>query len=202
MAALLASAVWATSQVPVRWLIGITAASLAVIVGGAVFGWALYPWSDLATVALGLFGGVLLGRTYPASPRAFLILLLVLSVLDLAQNLAFAGPAPSSATPPNTAPDPHLIWLNFRIPLPSGHLNIGFADLVLIAAMTEHLRRHQAPFAISVMPGIVGLLLAELAFDLHRPTGPIDTALLESLVPDLTVGWLLALAVLKRSRSG
>lgn len=190
VALVVSSAVWATPGLAVRWLIAITAVTAAIIVAGTVFGVPLYPWSDLVTLAFGLFGGVLLGRTYPPSQRAFLVLLIVLSVLDVAQNLVFSGPPPSSTTPPpSTSPDPHFIWLNFRIPLPSGHLNIGFADLVLIAAMTEHLRRNQAHF-LSLVPGVMGVLLAELVFTLHKPTSDIDTALVQSLIPYLTLGWV------------
>lgn len=194
------SVAWGTPRLPNRWLIATTAASLSVIVAGGVLGWPLYPWSDVVTLAFGIFGGVLLGRTYPSSLSAFLILLAVLSALDVAQNLAFSGPPSPSPAPASATPDPHFIWLNFRIPLPDGHFNIGFADLVVIAAITEHLRRNKAPFLLSLSPGIAGLLLAELVFAVHQPTGAIDSALIQSLIPYLTLGWLAAETVLRALR--
>lgn len=200
VAVLLALAVWATPRVSLWWLVAVTVATAAVIVGGAAFGWGLYPWSDAVVLAFGLFGGVLLGPAYPRSLRSFFILLAVLSALDIAQNFAFSGPPPASSAP-GGGPNPHFIWLNFRVPLPSGHLNLGFADLVLIAAMTEQLRRHEARIWLSALPGVLGLLLAELVFALHEPVGTVDTAVEQSLIPYLTIGWLVAVATAPVLRS-
>ena len=190
-------AVWATPRIRLRWLYAVTIATGTVMVAGAVFGWPLYPWSDLITLAFGLFAGLLLGRRFPLGLRAFFILLAVLSVVDVAQNLAFSGPPSPSPPPAGAAPNAHFIWLNFRVPLPSGHLNIGFADLVLMAAMAEHLRRNRALLLVSLVPGAVGLTVAEIAVDLHPPTGVVETSLQESLVPYLTIGWLAAVALLR-----
>ncbi len=145
---------------PVRWAVVSTAALGFVIVAGAAVDWPLYPWSDLITLGCGLLGGVLLGRQYPLSIRSFLILLITLSGLDIAQNVLFSGPPPGTSAPA-AAPNPHFIWLNFRISLPSGHVNIGLADLVVIGAMTAHLKRNQVPIPWPLLPGVVGLLLAD-----------------------------------------
>jgi hypothetical protein len=197
IAILISAAALALKRVPVRTLIAVSVVTLAAMVAGAAFGWPLYPWSNAVTLTFGVCGGTLLGRTFPVSQRAFFILLAVLSVLDVAQNFATSGP-PSLAPAPS-APNPHFVWLNFRIPLPSGHLNLGVLDLGLIAAMTDHLGRNHAPWPITLLPGVLGLVIAEIVFNLHAPTRAIDTALVESLVPYLTIGWLASVVLSSRS---
>jgi hypothetical protein len=179
---------WATARLQTRWIALAAVPFLIVVVAGVVFGLPLYPLSDLFVAAFSLLAGVLLGRVMPPRFRPFLILLLTLSALDIAQNLAFAGPPPA----PNAAPDPHFIWVNVRFPLAGGHFNIGFADLVLIAAAAENLRRRKAMLALSLLPGVIGISLGEaLLSTLPANPPPVVDAMAASLVLFLTAGYVL-----------
>jgi hypothetical protein len=168
---------------------------------GVIAGLALYPASDIVVGGFSLLAGVVLGRAMPRSFVPFLILLLILSVLDVAQNIAFAGPSAPSTGPPASsgAPDPHLIWLNFRLLLPDGHFNIGFADLIVISAMSENLRLRRAAFAITVMPGVLGLVIGEAVLAALRPTPPAFlVAVASSIVVFLTAGYVLTELAVRR----
>lgn len=182
---------WVAARLPTRWAAIGAAPLLLLMIAGVVFGLQLYPASDLVVAAFGVLGGIVLGRAMPPRFRPFLVLLVVLSVLDVAQNLAFSGPG--TGPPPAAAqPDPHLIWLNFRIPLAAGHFNIGFADLTLIAAIGEHLRRRRATVPLSLLPGVIGLGLGEaLVATLPQAPPQFVRAVSQSLVPFLTAGYLL-----------
>lgn len=179
---------WATAKVQTRWIAIAAAPFLVVVVAGSVFGLALYPLSDVFVAAFSLLAGIALGRVMPPRFRPFVLLLLILSALDIAQNLAFAGPPPAA----NGAPDPHSIWFNVRFPLPDGHFNVGFADLVLIAGPAENLRRRSATIALSLLPGIIGISLGE-ALLATVPANPplIVDAIAASVVPFLTAGYVL-----------
>jgi hypothetical protein len=179
---------WATARLQTRWIAIAAVPFLLVVVAGAVFGVALYPFSDVFVAAFSLLAGVVLGRVVPARFGPFVMFLLVLSVLDVAQNFAFAGPPLA----PGGAPDPHLIWINVRFALPSGHFNIGFADIVLIAAAAENLRRRKATLALSLLPGVIGISLGEALLSTLPPNPPlIVDAIAASLVLFLTAGYLL-----------
>jgi hypothetical protein len=179
---------WATVKLQTRGIAIAAVPFLVVVVAGAVFGLPLYPFSNVFVAAFSLLAGVALGRLMPARFQPFLILLLALSTLDVAQNVAFAGPPPA----PNAQPDPHLIWLNVRFSLADGHFNIGFADLVLIAATAENLRRREATFALSVLPGVIAISLGEALLS-TLPTNPpvFLVAIAASLVLFLTAGYVL-----------
>ena len=181
---------WALATIPRRWLVLAGVPFLAIVVAGTVVGIAIYPFSSVFVAVLGLLAGVALGRVMPPRFRPFVVLLLVLSVLDVAQNVAFAGPSPSSTTSPT--PDPHFIWLNVRFPLPGGHFNIGFADVTLIAAAAENLRRRGATLTLSVLPGVIAIGLGE-ALLTTLPTNPptVVVAISASLVLFLTAGYVL-----------
>jgi len=93
---------------------------------------------------------------------------------------------------PGGAPDPHLIWINVRFALPSGHFNIGFADVVLIAAAAENLRRRNATLALSLLPGVICISLGEALLSTLPPNPPlIVDAIAASLVLFLTAGYVL-----------
>lgn len=93
------------------------------------------------------------------------------------------------------AANPHLIWVNFRVPLSSGRFNIGFGDLVLVAAMSVHLRSRSAGRVVAAAPGVIGLALALLLASVPgSQLVPIVAPLSMSLIPFLTAGWLCALA--------
>ena len=179
---------WATARLQTRWITIAAVPFLIVLVVGAVFGLPLYPFSDVFVAAFSLLAGVALGRVMPARFRPFVILLLILSVLDVGQNFAFASPSP----PPSAVPNAHFIWFNVRFPLPDGHFNIGFADLILIAAAAENLRRREATLALSVLPGVIAISLGE-ALLATLPANPplVVDAVAASLVLFLTAGYLL-----------
>lgn len=181
---------WALATVPTRWLVFAGVPFLAIVVAGAVVGIAIYPFSSVFVAVFGLLAGVALGRVMAPRFRPFVVLLLVLSVLDVAQNVAFAGPSPSSTT--SLTPDPHLIWLNLRFPLPGGHFNIGFADVILIAAAAENLRRRGATLTLSVLPGVIAIGLGEALLTTLPPSPPtVVVAISASLVLFLTAGYVL-----------
>ncbi|TMC29256.1 MAG: hypothetical protein E6J32_07800 [Chloroflexi bacterium] len=166
--------------------------ALPVMVIGAIVGVALYPASDLIVLAFALPGGILLGRALPARFRPFFVFLVALSVLDVVQVALTSGPPPGQPSA-SSGLNPHLIWVNFRIGLPAGHFNIGFVDLLLIAAMSEHFRRRDRRFWIAVLAGVIGIALAELsAAALGGSQNSVLGMLTQALIPFLTVGWLVA----------
>ncbi len=179
---------WATVKLPTRSIAIAVVPFLTVVVAGAVLGLPLYPFTDVFVAAFSLLAGVALGRVMPPRFRPFVILLLILSALDVAQNLAFAGPAPVSSS----APDPHFVWLNVRFPLPNGHFNIGFADVILIAAAAENLRRRKATLALSLLPGVIGISLGEALLSALPANPPLFAdAIAASLVLFLAAGYVL-----------
>ncbi|HET7339581.1 MAG TPA: hypothetical protein VFK22_08535 [Candidatus Dormibacteraeota bacterium] len=181
---------WAAARLPTRWIVIAAVPFLVILVAGLVFGIAIYPFSDVFVAAFALLVGIALGRMTPPRFRPFVLLLLILSVVDVAQNLAFAGPStPSTAS---SAPDPHFIWLNVRFPLQDGHFNIGFADVILIAAAAENLRRRSATVALTLLPGVIGISLGEALLS-ALPSNPptVVVAISASLVLFLTAGYVL-----------
>ncbi|HET9780849.1 MAG TPA: hypothetical protein VFR33_03635 [Candidatus Dormibacteraeota bacterium] len=181
---------WIAAKVPTRWIVMAAALFLVILIAGLVFGLAIYPFSSVFVAAFGILVGIALGRAMPPRFRPFVVLLLVLSILDVAQNFAFAGPSSSSTT--SATPDPHFIWLNVRFPLPGGHFNIGFADVILIAAAAENLRRRGATLALSVLPGVIAIGLGEALLSTLTPNPPtIVVAISTSLVLFLTAGYVL-----------
>lgn len=183
-----ALAPWAAARLSTRWAAIAAAPLLAVMVAGAVGGVAFYPGSDVVVAAFSLLAGIVVGRLMPPRFGPFFLLLVVLSAVDLAQNIVFSGPPAGSSS----APDPHFAWLNFRVPLPAGHFNIGFADLLLIAAAGENLRRRGATLTLTLLPGVIGLGLGEgLTATLPEAPPALLTAFAQSLVPFLAAGYLL-----------
>ena len=181
---------WPMTRFQTRWLAIAAVPFLIVMIIGAVAGLAIYPYSDVFVAGFALLAGVGLGRVIPPRFRPFLLLLSVLSVLDVAQNFVSGVATPTA--PPSAAPDPHFVWFNVRFPLPSGHFNIGFADVILIAGMSENLRRRSASVALMLLPGVIGISLGE-ALLATLPTSPPDLAraIAASLVVFLTAGYLL-----------
>jgi hypothetical protein len=170
----------------------IGALALAVMLFGAIVGVGLYPTSDVVVLAFAIPGGILLGRALPPRFRPFFLLLIALSVLDLVQVALTSGPVPGGPTP-SSGLNPHLIWVDFRVGLPGGHFTIGFVDLLLITAMSEHFRRRDQPVAMGLLPGVVGVALAELVSRIGGSSqGPVVATLEQALIPYLTAGWLVA----------
>jgi hypothetical protein len=181
---------WAAKRLMTRTIAIASVPFFVIVVAGAVAGIPIYPVSDLFVAAFALLAGIALGRAMPPRFRPFVLLLLLLSVVDVAQNVAFAGPSIPSTTAPN--PDPHFIWLNVRFPLPGGHYNIGFADVILIAAAAENLRRRGATVALTLLPGVIGVSLGEALLS-ALPSNPpaVVLAISASLVLFLTAGYVL-----------
>lgn len=179
---------WGAVSVPTRWIAIAAAPLLALMAAGVAFGLPLYPFSDVVVLGFGVLAGIVLGRAMPPRFKPFVVLLLILSALDVAQNLAFSGPSIALST----APDPHLIWLNFRIPLTGGHFNIGFADLILIAAISEQLRRRGVRLQLAVLPAVIGVGLGEaVAASLPASPPALVSAITASVIPFLTAGYAL-----------
>ena len=178
------------------WIAVAAAPFLLLMVAGAAFGLPFYPASDAVVLAFAILAGALLGRLLPPRFKPLLVLLAALSVLDVAQNVAFASSTPA-ATPTPVPPDSHLIWLNFWLPLPSGHFNIGVADLVLVAGIGENLRRRGLMLGWTPLPGVLAILLGEaLLAALSEVYSLPVKALLASLVVFLLVGYVLVEAAL------
>jgi hypothetical protein len=190
---------WAAVKLETRWIAIAAVPFLIVMVAGVFFGLPLYPFSDAVVAAFSLLSGVALGRAVPPRFRPFLILLLILSALDVAQNLAFAGPPAA----PSSAPDPHLIWINVRFPLADGHFNIGFADIILIAAAAENLRRRKTTVALSLLPGVIGVSLGEALLSTLPANPPLFVdAISASLVLFLTAGYVLTQLAVSQQQPG
>ncbi|SRR5712692_2972451 len=194
---------WAAVRVPTPWVAIAATPVLAVVVAGAVFGLAFYPVSDVVVLGFSVLAGIVLGRVMPPRFRPFLVLLLILSVLDAAQNAVFSGPSPGTSTTSTATRDAHLIWFNFRIPFEGGHFNIGFADVVLIAAISEQLRRRNVRLQLAALPGVIGLGLGEaVAASLPAAPPALVSALTQSVIPFLTAGYaLIELAINQTSLS-
>ena len=194
---------WPAVRLPTRWIAIAAAPALALMVAGAVFGLPFYPSSDVAVLGFGVLAGIVLGRAMPPMLRPFLTLLAILSALDVAQNLAFSGPSPTPSSA-LTTPDPHLVWLNLRFPLDGGQFNLGVADVILIAAISEHLRRRNVRLALAVLPGVIGLGLGEaLVASLPEAPPALVGALVQSVIPFLTAGYVLTeLAISQTSPAG
>jgi hypothetical protein len=182
---------WAAARLQTTWIAVAAVPFLIVAVAGAVIGLPLYPFSDAIVAAFSLLAGIAFGRVMPPRFRPFVLVLLVLSVLDVAQNVAFEG-SPPTVSALGATPDAHLIWLNLRFPLQDGRFNIGFADVLLIASVAENLRRRKASVALSLLPGVIGISLGEALLASLPPNPPAAvTAIAASLVLFLTAGYVL-----------
>jgi hypothetical protein len=154
----------------VGFVVGVTAALLSV---GR--GLPLTPLTDLMALVVAWSGGLLLGRGMPTRFSPFLLLFLCLSVLDV---LLAVGGYPQ--TPPTGGGSSPLVSANFALALPWGRFEINLADLLLLTAVAEHWRRRSAGYLIALLPGVIGLLLADgviLATGLAQPPAfPFFTA--------------------------
>jgi len=89
-------------------------------------------------------------------------------------------------------------------PLDGGQFNLGVADVILIAAISEHLRRRNVRLALAVLPGVIGLGLGEaLVASLPEAPPALVGALVQSVIPFLTAGYVLTeLAISQTSPAG
>lgn len=76
--------------------------------------------------------------------------------------------------------------------MPGAHFNIGLADVILMAAAAENLRRRGASRGLSVLPGVIGISLGEALVATLPPNPPAPAvAVSASLVLFLTAGYVL-----------
>lgn len=182
---------WIASRATTRWIVGLFVPLGLVLLAGATFGLGGYPFSDIFVAAFGLVAGIALGRALPPRFRPFVIVLLVLSAIDVAQNMAFGGASLTQSTGSGAA-DPHLLWLNVRFPLPGGDFNIGFADVIVITAAAENFRRRSATLGLTLLPGVIGISLGEALAATLTPNPPaVVVAISSSMVLFLTAGYVL-----------
>jgi|SRR5579875_128995 len=134
-----------------------------------------YPLSDLVVGLIAVSAGILIGRIFRSEIR-FLIFLIVLSILDVAQILL------TSAANPNTGVNPVEFYGNFVVNSPF-KLKLGILDLMITCAMSERWKLHGAAWWMSLLPGVLGLLAADL-FVLATGKGNL------ALIPFLTLGYV------------
>ena len=148
---------------------------LAAAIIGALAGLDAYPWSNAAVLAVGIAGGVLLGRLVPPRARLMFAALAILAALDAAQ-LLLAGGAGTDSTE---------IWFSLLVRGDEGALlQIGVADLVVVVAMTVHGARRGLSFWPSIIAAPLGLLVA---FGYSQLTKPPEGLV---LLPFLLLGWV------------
>lgn len=171
-------------------LAAIVLAAAAAGIAGSVAGFAPYPWTDLVGTAVAIAGGVLLGRAVPARFRPLAVLLIVLAAFDSIQVFAASSDGAEPAW---------RFYSMLVVATPWFRSDIGVADLLLIVAISEHLRRRKAHPAIAVAPGLIGLGLAD-AFSAWHPGGlPLVPFLLAGLV--LTEPWARRFLPLDRDKA-
>lgn len=171
---------WSTRTLG-RRAIRTAALSLAVVTVAAAVLRPEIPlfWSNLAVLGTSMATGIWVGRAVAPRFWPMATLLLVLAALDASQLLFAGGTGRGSATVWF-----HLTWL--RGDGTQGRL--GIADLIVAAAIGEHLRRRGARPLRSTLTPVGGFLLADTYVFL---TSASDLVLL----PFLAAAWLLQEAV-------
>lgn len=134
-----------------------------------------YPLSNLIVALVAISAGVLLGRIFHSEMK-FLTFLVVLSLLDVAQILLTSG------ANSNTGVNPAEFYGNFVLDFPL-KLKLGIIDIIIICAMSERCRLNYAGWWMSLLPGVLGLLAADL-FLLVTGKGGL------ALIPFLTLGYV------------
>ena len=80
-------------------------------------------------------------------------------------------------------------WLAGR----AGRRALGTISGLGLAAMSEYFRRRDQRFVIGLLPGLIGVALAEIvASRVGNSPNSIVSAFGQALIPFLTVGWLVA----------
>ncbi len=137
------------------------------------------PWSNLTVLITAVAVGVFIGRIVPARFRPMAIVLVVLAVLDASQLLFAAGLG--------TGPADvwfHLTWLRAD----GSPARLGIVDLIVAAAVGEHLRRRRAGPVRSTLTPVGGFVLADTFVFLTGIGGLV-------LLPFLAAAWFLGEAV-------
>jgi hypothetical protein len=182
IAAAAAAVPWLTSKLSGRVIGAAFGVLLALLATAAALALDLYPWSIVLVIGVALAGGVGLGRLMPARFLAWLLLLVALSILDIAQVALTSG----SPTPgPGSAHGPVLgQYLNLRLLLPWGRASIGIFDLLLVTGIGELWRRTGAPPWSASSTALVGVIAADIFAALSGMRGL-------ALTPFITLGWLV-----------
>jgi hypothetical protein len=177
------------------WLHGLRTRPVAAVAlgcalalaAGAGLGLALYPLTDVPVLGFALAAGLLVGRVVPPGPLPVFVLLVTLAALDSMQ-VVFAGGGTAGGS---SGSEPAWFYYGmFVAGLPWGRIEIGIFDLLIVAALAEHGRARALPVAAAVLPGVVGLLIADaVVFAAHPGNLP--------LVPFLLAGWLAVEAGLR-----
>ena len=179
-----AASTWLLRPVSSRVLLAVTVLAVSVLAGGAALSLPWYPWTNLPVLVFAIAGGAVLGRRLAARSRPVLVVLVLLSLVDLAINGLPSPIAPESALRP---PLPTaLLYGNVVVFWPGGgRYMLGGLDLLLCAALAEHRRRRGGPLALALLPGPLAMVLAAV-FILASRRGGL------ALVPFLLLGWLLS----------
>jgi len=196
LAIVVALAAWWLHGLRTRPLVAAALVFAAALATGAGFGLALYPLTDVPVLGFALATGLLVGRALPPKARAMFVLLAALAALDSIQIVA-AGPGGSSSGTSSGGDPAWYYYSMFLATMPWGRAGIGIFDLLLIAAIAEHGRARALPVVAAIVPGAIGLVVADLVFAVAR----LDNL---PLVPFVLLGWLtveLALRLLGRRAS-
>lgn len=151
-------------------------ATLAVTVAGALTRPdAPGPWSNLSVLATSVAVGVWIGRRVAPRFRPMAILLITLALLDASQ-LLFSGGFGTGRVDVWF----HLTWLRSD----GSPARLGIADLIVAAAIGEHLRRRGAGLLRSTVTPVAGFALADTFVFVTGIGGLV-------LLPFLTAAWLI-----------
>ncbi len=146
---------------------------------GAVRALPLAPVTNLMVLVAAWSGGLLLGRSLPARFGAFLSWFLCFSVFDVLLAVGGYPQVPHAAG--SVSP---LAWATFHLVLPTGPFAINGVDLLLLTTLAEHWHRRGASYWIALLPGVLGVLLAD-GFVL------VTQLSLVPAIPFLTVGYVV-----------
>lgn len=164
------------ASVSLRTLATVAGVALVAGLAGITLNLRAYPFTDGVVAIFCLAAGSALGRLIPPRRRQMAVILAILSALDAVQVFA-AGSGEAT-------PSPFRAWTMFVLITPLGTTAIGFADLVVIAAIGEHWRRRGRNLVWSILPGFLGLSLADL-FSRFLYGGSLP------LLPFIFAGWLI-----------
>ncbi len=181
---------WETRQVKTWQVMVVFGISIVLWVLGAAFSLGWYPWTNIVVFLVAVGAGMLLGRVIPAKFWPFLIFLIVMSLLDVAQIVLTthtSAPAAQHATVPAGE-----LYANFFLQFPWGKYNIGIFDLLLMATIGVYWRRQNGEFLVAFAGVAIGLIVAYAVLYVHP-------GVILPLIPLLTLGWLCS-AGMYRSR--
>jgi hypothetical protein len=176
------AAPWALRRVSWRPAVVVTLIAAAALVGGGALGLRLYPWSDLPVAVVAVGGGLLLGRAVPARRAPLAVLLVVAAALDTSQLVVASGPG--AGTGGTTSEPAWWWWTTFVVDGPWQRSAIGMFDLLLIGTLAEHARRRSLALITALAPGLIGVVLADLA-------SALSGGMSLPLIPFLLGGWLI-----------